>query len=87
MPFLITKDIIDDGVMNDTFFYKGSQKSPTEGQKATLTIPFRLLDDDDEVYFEGLCSNSSSFAPLDYFGSAYGCTDIQYFENEKWESL
>ena len=39
---------------------------------------FRLLDDDGIVYFYGRCTSDSSFAPLDNYGSAYGCTDIQY---------
>ena len=50
---------------------------------------FRLLDDDGIVYAYGKCSNDSSFAPLDTYMDAYGCTDIQY-KNPKsgdWESL
>ena len=50
--------------------------------------PFRLLDDDGEVYYYGRSSNSSSFSALDNFGMPNdGCTDIQYLENGKWESL
>ncbi len=54
-------------------------------------IKFRLLDDDGNVYFHGKCITDfgeEAFAPLDDFGAAYGCTDIQY-RNEKgeWESL
>lgn len=73
----ITKDIINDGECT----------GETSGNVEKCKFKFRLLDDDEEVYFEGLSGNSSSFSPLDGFGVAFGCTDIQYFENGKWESL
>ncbi len=52
-----------------------------------LNHKFRLLDDDGCVYAYGYCSNNYSFAPLDRYEGDYGCTDIQYLENGKWESL
>jgi hypothetical protein len=81
MAFIITKDIIGDDA------YTGEVFARLDESTEKCTIPFRLFDDDGELYFEGLGSNSSSFAPLDNFGSGFGCTDIQYFENNKWESL
>jgi hypothetical protein len=48
---------------------------------------FRLLDGDKNIYFEGLAIRNDSFEPLDFLGSEYGCTDIQYFENGKFVSL
>ena len=51
---------------------------------------FRLLDDDGEVYFYGNSNDDSSFDPLDDYGSAFGCTEIQYKSNGhlgKWEIL
>lgn len=45
---------------------------------------FRLLDDDDIVYYEGYYigpDNETEFAPLDDFGMPNsGCTSIQYRE-------
>ena len=88
MAFLITKNIIDgDNSYVGDAFWNLWVDNLTEKQRASMLIPFRLLDDDGDVYFEGLTNNSSSFAPLDHFGSGYGCTDIQFFENNKWESL
>jgi len=59
-----------------------------EDVKAVCKYKFRLLDDDGEVYYKGFSGNNSSFSPLDDFGMPNaGCTDIQYFENGKWESL
>ncbi|AII15625.1 hypothetical protein CIG1485E_a0100 (plasmid) [Campylobacter iguaniorum] len=56
-----------------------------------LTCEFRLLDDDGEVYAKGYSDDGSSenaFAPLDDYGMpAWGCTEIQYKEKGKWETL
>ena len=85
MAWLITKDFIDFGEMNGE---RWSYKDLTDEQIEKICVhKFRLLDDDGEVYFEGLSSDSSSFAALDMFGSGYGCTDIQYYEDGRWRSL
>lgn len=56
-----------------------------------LTHPFRLLDGDRVVYFEGVSDDRGSqraFDPLDDFGEGYaGCAFIEYLENGKWEQL
>lgn len=49
-----------------------------EQLKTEMVHRFRCLDDDGTSYFWGVCSNDSSFAPLDCLGVAYGCTEIQY---------
>lgn len=55
---------------------------------------FRLLDDDGEVYFEGLITDEAlngsedwAFEPLDTLGRGYGCTEMQYRKGGKWETL
>ena len=50
---------------------------------------FRLLDDDGNVYFRGFQDpvNFDEFAPLDWYGESYGCTELQYKEDGKWISL
>lgn len=48
---------------------------------------FKLIDDDGFVYYEGLSKNNFSFEPLDNFGKNVGCTEIHYFENEKFIML
>ncbi len=49
---------------------------------------FRLLDDDDNVYAEGISDDDSSFEPLDDFAMpSWGCTAIQYKVSRKWEYL
>lgn len=55
--------------------------------KNNFKYKFRLLDDDKNVYFEGLATKNDSFDPLDFLGSEFGCTDLQYLENGKFVSL
>lgn len=54
---------------------------------AKFKFKFRLLDCDRNIYFEGVSTRIDSFDPLDFLGSEYGCTDLQYFENGKFVSL
>ena len=54
--------------------------------------PFRLLDDDGEIYAYGVSTDNSSesaFAPLDRYEYDYGVTEIQYKNPEtgKYETL
>ena len=81
--WIITKDLIDCGTQEGR---KSSEKTTLEKIKSKPNhCKFRLLDDDDEVYYEGWMSNSSSFAPLDDFGMPNdGCTALQCWENGKW---
>lgn len=63
-------------------------KSPnydTEKDK-TLIHPFKLLDDDKNIYFIGV-SNKVNFNALDDLGAAYGCTEIKFKENDIWTTL
>lgn len=52
------------------------------------SIRFRMLDDDNEIYYEGRCTPATEFEPLDDFGRANaGCTSIQYREDGMWVDL
>ena len=64
-------------------------------RKATLTheqivnhpegVRFRMKDDEDEVYYEGVLVGENQFAPLDDYGEPNaGCTYIEVFENDVW---
>lgn len=85
--WIITKDFINESDWNPQVGTTGSQGEPDKEN----SVRFRLKDDDDTVYYEGLCDDSSSeeaFEPLDDFGMPNdGCTSIEYFENGKWEVL
>ncbi len=85
MAYIITKDIITEGSQVDHWL---SVKGMTIEQcRKMCKHKFRLLDDDFEVYFEGMSSDNSSFLALDTFGGSYGCTMIEYWENGAWEML
>lgn len=53
---------------------------------------FRCCDDDGDWYFMGVSTSDddeAAFAPLDDIGFAYGCTYIEYWNEDKkeWEML
>lgn len=82
----ITNDLVDDGKKVGT-----SSCNYDEAKAALLKHRFRLLDDDGEIYYEGLsdnCDLQRAFAPLDDFGKGYaGCTEINYFDGQSWRQL
>jgi hypothetical protein len=88
--FIITEDLISE----NTNKYKGFRSASCPqtinciNAKDYLEVEFRLLDDDDIVYFRGRMSKvTDSFAPLDTFGHLFGCTSIEIFENEEWKRV
>lgn len=58
-------------------------------------VAFRLLDDDGAVYFSGLLDGKAfddapdyvAFEPLDGFGAAFGCVELQYKQDGNWITL
>jgi hypothetical protein len=63
-----------------------SEKQLREGHK------FRMLDDDGHVIYEGHLfgdkESEDGFLPLDCYGTPNaGCTEIQYKNKNKWETL
>lgn len=53
-------------------------KAQIEAMLPDMIHKFRCRDDDGVTYFWGVCSDPNSFAPLDFVGAEYGCTEIQY---------
>lgn len=84
--WIITHDLLENRTNIDI-----QSRDYDETMKNKLIHRFRLLDDDGEVYFEGLsddCNSEKAFAPLDDFGEGYaGCTEIQYRLDDAWETL
>ena len=84
----ITKNIID-GFEDDEIVHPVSRNFKRD---VKLPFKFRMLDDDGEIYFEGLSDDNRTedlFAPLDDFGMpSYGCTEIQYWNDKtkNWET-
>ena len=49
---------------------------------------FKLFDDDDELYYEGVARDlETGFEPLDWAEYNAGCTKIKYLEDGKWVTL
>ena len=82
----ITNDLIDAGKKVGT-----ASCDFDEAKTALLRHRFRLLDDDGEIYYEGLsddCDSQRAFAPLDDFGLGYaGCSEIHYLNGHTWNQL
>jgi hypothetical protein len=85
MRWIITKDVIENGADEGVMSRAGSPREGFPSEK------FRMFDDDGELYYEGMAeqdNESSGFEPLDDFGMPNaGCTEIQYFEKGKWNTL
>ncbi len=58
-----------------------------QNKEISNKFKFRLLESDRNIYFEGLATRNDSFEPLDFLGSEFGCTCLQYFENGKFVTL
>ena len=86
--FLITKDNINDG--EDKGYSNRKEKEAIDKIKEKGK-QFRLLDDDDNIYYYGKCLTDfgeNAFKPLDRFGTPNaGCTSIQYKMKGSWETL
>ena len=84
MPWVITKDLISDPKEKSRI---GTCSRGYKNECAEWKT-FRMLDDDKNVYYEGMAT-SESFDPLDDFGMPNdGCTEIQYRNaNGEWETL
>lgn len=81
MDFIITKtnSFLKDA--NTSEFLIAEMKKQTQEHQ----FHFRLFDDDRVMYFEGFSKKKWDFQPLDDFGISYGCTEIQYWNNNKFE--
>lgn len=82
MKWLITK-------VHDVFGEEAGERN-TEKAK-DLPYAFRLYDDDGILYFDGRSDDRDSedaFAPLDWAEPNYGCTRIDYLQDDgTWETL
>ena len=83
--FIITRDVIDNGDAVGTVGPRSASQQDEARLKAGEGVPFRLLDDDREVYYYGRRLEESDadewydgepeLAPLDCFGTPNaGCT-------------
>jgi hypothetical protein len=88
--WIITKDIIGEGLEGIGGNQRGSRclMSAAEMIQHPEGRRFRMLDDDGEIYCEGIIVGGSGFEPLDDYGcAALGCTEIQLWTGAEWETL
>lgn len=86
--FMITKDKIESDAVG-VIGPRGASEADVKRLKAGEGVRFRMLDDDQEIYYYGRRLEESDadadyyaepeFSPLDCFGTPNaGCTEIQY---------
>lgn len=90
--WIITKDHIADPDAkpgtNDNAVGICGIYTPNYVKPEELPQTFRILSDDGDICYEGKAGSNVDFEPLDDFSMPNaGCTEIQYFENGKWETL
>lgn len=96
MKWIITEDRVNDGApithtSTNTLVVGRVGQGPTiktqhqmQEYCKGMEHEFRLLDDDNEIYFLGMCQGlddadgDEAFEPLDAIGKPYGCTMLQY---------
>lgn len=102
--WLITRDVLYDmvdapedvdGLINEAGTHGPSDAVLTREQILEHGVEFQMLDDDGELYYEGVVAwatdykNGSGFEPLDDFGRGNaGCTEIRYRDTDgEWRTL
>lgn len=85
MSWKVTYDHIDEVAC---LFGNGTLKDEPRFQPR---FQFRLYDDDGNLCFSGISTDRDSeeaFEPLDFAEGAYGCTRIDYLQDDgEWETL
>lgn len=111
MHWIITKDLIntspDDTPKVGRFcgakqYAEALRAAPKDAKEAirqafrdTMNFEFRLYDDDNELYYEGLCKDlddadeEQAFAPLDWAMADVGATRMDYRKkgDTEWQTL
>jgi hypothetical protein len=97
--WIITHSYIEGKYEGPTWFKKteikpitGPRYTPYTNEELQKGHPFKMYDDDDNLYFEGYFlgdkTAEEAFAPLEDYGEGgAGCTKIFYKNGRKWEQL
>ena len=91
MRWIITKDHYGEGPQGTSLNAVGVQGPRDCDPKTPTPHCFKMYTDDNELVYEGKCSDVE-FYPLDDFGMPnFGCTYIKYFvktpNGYRWETL
>jgi hypothetical protein len=90
--WIITRDYLAEeyGDESDDVGLMGPRDVPyTAEELRAHGKPFRMLDDDGILYYEGFSIPGNDFGPLDDYGTGgAGCTEIQYRDDAgNWRRL
>jgi hypothetical protein len=92
MPWIITTDHL--ATIDDTINRTGRKTKGWTPALEPTAVPFRLYDDDGELYFTGLIARASldgdesaAFGPLNFGAADAGCTRMDFFEHGGWKTL
>lgn len=82
----ITADYIENGRRIGTCSRDWTEEGAAN---VPLLLPFRMYDDDKNLYYEGVIDDESSgLEPLDDFGTPNaGCTMISIYQFAKWRMI
>ena len=89
--WVIDKDLL---YASDTSFTDRTGHRSYAFREGEDMVTFRLFDDDGELYYEGRIAQhwldgeeALAFAPLDWARADAGCTRMDFFLHDKWETL
>ena len=78
----ITKDLLD----TDSRSTAVGSGCYTREKEEDMEYRFKLYDDDDILYYEGIASEPE-FDPLDWGMNYAGCTRVDFLEDGLWKTL
>jgi hypothetical protein len=71
-----------------------NQAGRGRGERPLCTVPFRIYDGDDTLYYEGRMSERTldgceelAFDVLNYYTAWAGATRLDYMKNGEWQTL
>jgi hypothetical protein len=87
--WIIDRDLLEDGKRAGLTGPRSAKPELLRQLTNRQGIQFRMMDDDDVVYYEGrIVGDCDGFEPLDDFGEGNaGCTGIDILENGNWKQL
>ena len=87
MGWIVTKDHLEDKTV-EVIGPRTIKPETVEKLKKGEGTPFRMYDDDGELYYSGRLIGGCEFDPLDHYGTPNaGCTSIKIFSEGKWVTV
>jgi len=87
MAWKITVDHISDPAWPAETSRVGRGNYPKGVRDSMMKHKWRAFDADGELYYEGISSDDSDFAPLDFATADAGATVLKYKVGNAWKEL